>query len=292
MCPNRKIRPAHLPWPPAITSPRERMSALNGAHSIPSGQPGGGDRRRAVVRGGHEPQPEGLQAGTDRGGDARVAGPGPLAALGAQPLDADAQAVEDGDRRRPWRLALAGPLARLGEVPVDARHRRGLAGGDGPRAERRDRDPRRGHPRLLAGADHEIHAPAVHLERHGAEPADAVDDQQRLAGGAAHDLRELPQRVRDAGRGLVVGDQDGAVRIAAVQVHAERGRRRPTCPTRPRSDRHRPRRRAAIFANRSPKAPIVTTSTRSPGRQRVHDGGFHRAGAGAGEQQDLARGRR
>ena len=102
---------------------------------------------------------------------------------------------------------------------------RALASG-GPRAfaDRGDRDARRCHPCLLAGADHEVDAPGVHLERHRAESADAVDDDERLARRAADDLGQLAQRVGDAGRGLVVGDEDRAVRLGAGQTVAQRRR--------------------------------------------------------------------
>ena len=135
--------------------------------------------------------------------------------------------------RRPYSTATAGVhgvcpfsahLRASAKLPVDARHpgrrlgllRAGADGGDG--------DAGRGHPRLLAGADHQVDAPGVHLEGHGAQAADAVDDDQRVARRGVHRRDQLAERVGDAGRGLVMGQQHRPVRRLAGQVRRERSR--------------------------------------------------------------------
>ena len=166
-CPGRRPRPA----------PGSRMSALNGPHSMPSGSQAAvtvADRSAGLAT---SAKPEGLQTGLRRRRDRLVAGPGALAALLGQAPHADLEAVQHGSppvstasgpsppssrpRRSPSRSAACAPRRRL---PWRAR----TEGGDG--------DAGRRHPCLLAGADDEVDAPGVHLERHRAEAADAVDD--------------------------------------------------------------------------------------------------------------------
>ena len=83
MWPKRRIFPVHLPWPPAMIRPRERICALNGPHSMPSGSHAAvtvADRSSW----GDEPRAERLEAGRDARRDRCVAPPRPLAALLAQ----------------------------------------------------------------------------------------------------------------------------------------------------------------------------------------------------------------
>ena len=194
--------------------------------------------------------------GGDRRGDRRVARPGPLAALVAQALHADAQPVQDGDRRastasgpcRPTRAPRRSPSRSAACAPSR-------------------RPPRPAAPRAaIAMPGEAIHAFWLALTTrstphasisNGMAPSPLMPSTTSSGspGRAAHDVRQLAHRVGDAGRGLVVGDQHGAIRIASVQVRrgARPGRRRVPHST----------------SNRSTSAPNARRDLREPIAERA-----------------------
>jgi hypothetical protein len=56
-----------------------------------------------------------------------------------------------------------------------------------------------------------------------AQAADAVDEDERLPWRRSHGLDELAERVRHAGRGFIVREQHGAVRLTVGQALPQRG---------------------------------------------------------------------
>ena len=184
----------------------------------PVGQPRGSHGVGSILRSGNQGQAQRLEPGLRPGGDRRVSSPGPLATLVPQQPDPKLEAEEDAHGRRPGGLAFLRPAARLGEIPVGARHASSFRRRPRARADDRNRDSRRPHPRLLAGAHHQVDPPGVHLELDRPQPADPVDHHQRIAGRGVHRRCQLTKRVRDAGGGLVVGQQHRAVGLRARQV--------------------------------------------------------------------------
>src|SRR5213078_1801753 len=92
------------------------------------------------------------------------------------------------------RVAVFDALAIFGEIEIEAAA--GLVlfdGGPGAIGEADGGETGREHQRFLAAGDGDIDAPVVHLEGQGTDAGDAIDDEQRLAGGAdsAADLLEV-----------------------------------------------------------------------------------------------------
>ena len=104
----------------------------------------------------------------------------------------------------------------------------GFAGVRAPGAlpDRDDRHAGRAHPGLLRPAQDQVGAPGVHLQRQRAGRADRVAEEQRPA--LADDRADRLQVVGDAGRRLVVGEEDALHVAVPPQRLADRlGRDRP-----------------------------------------------------------------
>ena len=172
---------------------------------------------------------------------------------------------EHADCRRPRRLTGGQRLARLGQVEVEARHRRRLVALPGTLRHADHGQARWRHPALLRAGGDDVEAPSVGVEGHRTQAADAVDQEQRVRRGLAHRRRDVAQRILDAGRCLVVGQQDRpwpACRCRPSRAAAGRpGPGRPRGPTRRRSWSH-PRRRSW----RSWRSDRRTSRSRRPGR--------------------------
>ena len=183
MWPNRRILPVHLPWPPAMTRPLRAHRGVERSPLDSVGQPCRRDGRRIDPRGGDEPQAERFHAGATPAAIAacRVAtsarGP-PRAAAGRRPAARRARrspastasvpsSPSPAPRRSPSRSAACvpsrlrpsarSPTAAIA-MPGDAIHAFWLALTTRSTPQR------------------------VHLEWHRAQPADAVDEEKRLAG--------------------------------------------------------------------------------------------------------------
>ena len=164
---------------------------------------------RGDVRVGEQLEAERGQAGPCGGRTGLVAGEDRRGALLGHQPQALVDLVDDRDGRRERRLTGRVALAMRLEVEIEARHRRALHRGPGPRRGRDHGQARRRHPGLLRAGDHDVHAPGVHLERHGPETRDAVDEDERVGRLLADGRGELADRVHHPGRGLVVGQQHG-----------------------------------------------------------------------------------
>src|SRR5207244_11940531 len=81
--------------------------------------------------------------------------------------------------------------------------------------------PRREHQALLASGERDVDAPFVETEVHAAERAHRVDDEKRVTSLRIDRLANRAYVAADAGRGLVVHDEDGA--MLRAQMLRDRG---------------------------------------------------------------------
>ena len=291
MWPKRRIRPTHLPWPPAID---QALAPHGGVERRPLDavrQPGGGDGAGPVACGGHQAQPERLEAGlrcrrrSPRGGPRCARAPPPAGAArrsagrtGRPPPGSTASGPSPptcAPRRSPSRRAACGPSRR----PSCARSPMAAIAMPGEAI----------HAFWLALTTRSMPQASI---SNGMAPRPLMPSTMTSGspGRSADGGDQLAQRVGDAGRGLVVGEQHGPIRRlrgrggrasaagSAASPHST-SKRSTSAP-----------KAGAISAKRSPKPPMVTASTRSPGERRVDDGGLHRPRAGAGQQQRRRRG--
>ncbi len=189
----RKTLPFSLPWPPASTRPRDSSSLLRADHSTPSGTWAEVTRVRGIGRVGEELEAHGSQAGAGGGATGGVAREDALVALRLDQRQRGLELEEEADRRRPGRLALGQDVTVPDEVEVEARHGGALGGGPGALGRRHHGQARRDHPGLLRAGDHDVEVPGVHLEGHGTDAADAVDDDERVRGLRADGGGQLPR---------------------------------------------------------------------------------------------------
>ena len=175
----------------------------------PVGDVGGRDRARGVAGIGEQLEPERLESGPRRRGTGLVPGEDRGGALVLHQPQALVDLVDDGDGRGERRLALGRGVAMRAEVEVEPRHRGRLHRAPGPRRGGDHRQPGSGHPGLLRAGHDDIDAPGIHLERDGAEPRHAVDEDQRVGALLADSRGQVRDGVHDTGRGLVVGQQHG-----------------------------------------------------------------------------------
>ena len=226
------------PVPVAEREPqRDRVDTLRGERR---GEDGG-----AVLVGRVELEPQRLDAGPAGSSDRKVSREAGLETV----LEQYAQRRSQGDdsRRggREQRRALRLGLAQLLPVPVEARQRRPRPR-PRPLGNRRKRETRWSHERLLRARDDDVRAPAVGLERHGTEAGDGVHDRQRI-GGAARGEQSL-EVADDARRGLGV-DEHHDLRATRVERAAPGRRPAASRPTGNRAGRRRDRRRAPAPAS-------------------------------------------
>ena len=123
------------------------------------------------------------------------------------------------DGRREGRHSLVRPGLRLLPVEVEARRPRLRLLAPRALADADQGQTRGRHPALLRTADRDVDAPRVGFDVDRADRADAVDDDDPL--GVAARPRELPQRVGQTRRRLVVGEQEHPRLGVPLQDHGE-----------------------------------------------------------------------
>ena len=166
------------------------------------------DRVGASTLGDEQLEAEVLHGVAHPLGGAAVALPDCLETLLLQQLKGAFELEEQRDGRCPGRLPGLERLLRAAEVEVDARRRASLLRLPRLLAHADEGEPRRDHPALLRAGDHDVELPSVRLDRNRGQRRDRVDDQQAIA--SLDRTRDVLERVRRAGRGLVMGDADGA----------------------------------------------------------------------------------
>ena len=244
-----------------------------------------GDDGRAVLVGREELEAHRLRALAAGAAEADVPVEGRLQALLEEEAERDVQRLDerDGGRERALELRLAG--ARALPVVVEARARaERLPGG---RRDGGDAEPGRGHQRLLRAGGDDVDPPLVGLERDGAEARDRVDDDERA--GRPRGGGERLEVGDDAGGGLGVRQEDGLRAAELLEAGGEVVRARRLAPL--------------VLDGLDVGAvgggellPALAERAGGDddhavaGRAEVRDGGLHRAGAGAGEEQDVVRG--
>ncbi len=253
------------------------------------GNEGGRDRLRGVGRVGEELEAERLETGARCRRARLVAGEDVLGALEAHQPDALVDLVDHGDGRRPRRLTGRVAVAMGTQVEVDPRHGRGLHRGPGALRGRDHGQTRRGHEGLLRAGHDDVDAPRVHLERDGAQAGHAVDEDERLGTLLPDRRRQLGDRVHDAGRRLVVGQQHGLDGRDRTEAFADLVRRRGIPPLGIELGHVRPVGRGDLGE------PVTERADRDAehavaGRQRVDDRGLEAAGARARDHRDVAGG--
>ena len=187
------------------------------------------------------------------------------AAVEQQP-ERDVERDDERHGRREGAVDLLLRFARAFPVEVEARQRRpgdllpagGRHGGG--------REPGRRHQRLLRAGDDDVEAPVVHLERHGAEARDGVDDDERT-GLLGHRGERLNVR-NDAGRGLGVDEEDERDRFDLSELAREILRASASRPTRSGA----PRRRSRTCAPSPPSARRTTPPRRRARARRASRG--------------------
>ena len=178
------------------------------------------------------------------------------------------------------------PLAWLfgAAAPVEVVAAGGLGGGLLQRAlgDRREREPRRRHQRLLRAGDDDVDAPVVLVQPRGAEARDGVDGEQRAV--AAHDLGDRLHVVDDPGRGLAERAEDDLDARVLLQRAVDLGG----------VDPHAPARLVADELGAVGLAELDPALAELAGRQRqrlgaraheVGDGRLHRARAARAERE-------
>ena len=194
--------PEDPPGQPTLAAGEHEAAVAERAREVAPRHVGGHVRGRDRVRGmgrvGEQVEAHRLEAGARRRPAGRVPREDPLVALGRDELERRLELEAEPDRGRPGRLAFREALAVLVEVEVEARHRRALGRGPGAVRDGDHREARRDHPRLLRPGHDDVEAPAVHVERQRAEPADGVDDEKRVGRLRADDRGEVGQGIRHA----------------------------------------------------------------------------------------------
>ena len=230
----RKTLPATSPRPtPKATPYLSAAWTTSLVLSKPSGTYDGADRLGVEVgRLGAELQAPGGDGAADALGEPVVAGEDVVEPLLLDHLQRFAEAEEQLHRRRVGVAALRVGAEHVAEVEEAARQLRGLHRLQRLRADADDREAGREHEALLAAGDGDVDAPLVHAEVHRADRADAVDEEERRVLGRVHRLADGGDVGADAGRGLVVGDEDGLDLVVLVGLErglelGRRARRRP-----------------------------------------------------------------
>ena len=208
-----------------------------------------------------------------------------LDALGEQPLERDVERVEDRDRGRPGRLALREEVSRAAEVEVEARHLRLIERLPASRPDRDHRQAGRHHPPLLRAGGDDVQVPGVDGAGERPEAADGVDEDEHVRPRSTAGVRERLQVVRDAGGGLVVGEEHGAI-LVLLQLPRDRLRLRCGTPL-----EAQPLHVRAVGLRDGGEA-VAECADRDAqhavaGRERVHDHCLHRAGARGAEDEHV-----
>src|ERR1051325_8661833 len=166
------------------------------------------DRERGVRLLGEQLQAERLKTGAGGLGVACLPLPDVLDPLREDLLQADTHRPDHRVRRRVRRVGRLQVLLRLLQVEVErARIRIALDRLPGLVADRKKRQPRRHHQRLLRAGAVDVDVPIIRPALHCAQAADGIDQEQRRRLG--DDAAERGDVVADAGRGLAQGRADG-----------------------------------------------------------------------------------
>ena len=154
-----------------------------------------------------------------------------VSSLGAVPLEGgvetllqqEAERDVEGDDQRDGRRegCVELRLRGAGPLPVEVEARQGGARDLLPRGrrDRRGGEAGRRHQRLLRAGDHDVEAPLVQLERHGAEARDRVDDDERAR--LLRDRRERLDVGDDTRRGLGLDEKHERDRLDPGQLERE-----------------------------------------------------------------------
>ena len=200
-----------------------------------------------------------------------------------------AQPVQDLGRRGVGEITRLGGHREVAKLEIGAAHRSGFRRIERLGADGKDAKTGRAHQALLAAGHGQIDAPIIHAKVDGADRGHAVDEQHRAVVGSVQRAADTGDVAGHAGRGLVVGDEDGLDLTLAVsgQFRGEFGDRGP-CPPgdvdhldlQPQTGGHFDPERRKLAMPRHQHA--VT------GVQRVGDCRLPGAGAGTGIQDHAA----
>ncbi|CAM3299170.1 hypothetical protein PANO111632_12925 [Paracoccus nototheniae] len=142
-------------------------------------------------------------------GDAVMAGKDGLQPLIQQHLGRDLQPVDQPDRRGIGEPVGGIALGHVADVEESARQARPLNRRHGFGRKPDDGQPGRQHEALLRPGHRHIDAPFVHPEIIAGDRADPVDQQQRRMARPVQRAADGGDVGPNAGRGLVMGGQDG-----------------------------------------------------------------------------------
>src|SRR5881397_813850 len=170
-----------------------------------------GDGRRRMRFVGEQRQIERLQSPTGRAGEIQMTAEDRLEPFFGHEAERLLQRDVDTHRRRRGRRALLERGLRRGEVELRLWQVGLLVEFPRALAHRDDRDAGWRTPRLLRRGHADVDAPLIDLELGRTGAGDAVDDEELAR--LTDDLADLLERVENAGRRLVVLDQD---RLRAV----------------------------------------------------------------------------
>ncbi len=262
-----------------------------GVHALRDGDGGGGGGGSV---GSKEGEAQREESGAGHGGtgfgvfDEHFAAFDEIAtSLACDVVERGTETGDEGDGRSVGAFAFGCDLALLAEVEVVARVFAGLHGSPGAVADAEIGESWGNHDGFLGASDEHVDAPGVDVEVGGAEAGDGVDDEQGFGCGGAEGLCDGLDAVADGGGGFRGLDEDGAVvgaerstdlsRIEGVTVGSGEeidlaakglGESDPAL---------------AEFAGREDEDAVA-------GRGEITDGGFHGAGSGAGEDDDVVLG--
>ena len=242
------------------------------------------DHGRAVGVRREELEPHCLHACASCAPEAKVALVGGVETVGQDQIQGHVEPPDERDRRR--ERGLAHRLGGDGPLPVHvvARKRSGLRRLEGRRGNRRERQPRRAHERLVRAGQHDVEAPVVGLERDRGEAGDRVHCDQRS--GARQALGGGLQ-VGDSSRGGVrVGQVHDAGTADLVEAGAHLVGARQLAPLVAQVVDGQ----AVAFRDRGPPLPEVAVRDDEhavAGRADVGDRGLHRRGPGRGEEEHV-----
>ncbi len=250
--------------------------------------PEGRHARRGVALVAEDAEVERLQPPTRRVREVAVTldnRPLPLFGHQAQRL---LQPDEDADGRRGRRRALLERgLVRL-QIEVELREVRALIRLPGLLAHRHHGDAGRRAPGLLRRGNEDVDAPLVDHQIDRTRTRHAVDDEELAR--FADDLGDLLERVQHAGRGLVVGDENGLRAVLALLLRELLADEVGLDGAAPRDidaaglDAVRLAHRGEALAERA----VHEEEDAVAARERVHDRGFHAPGPRDGEEEDVA----